>query len=84
MRLFPEKEKLGKMMRGGLPLIFAVAWAPMVWMLLASLLGPSMERLFGTWQPVVAVLTIVTAIVMLLLIAAFRRFGLKIFGAVTE
>lgn len=84
MRFFPDKEKLKKMMRGGLPLIFAVAWAPMVWMLLAALLGPVMGYLFSSWQAVVAILSVATLAVTLLLTVAFRRFGMKIFGVITE
>lgn len=84
MRLFPDKEQLKKMMRGGLPLIFAVAWAPMVWMLLAALLGPVMGLLFSSWQPVVAILSVATLAVTLLLNVVFRRYGLKIFGMLTE
>ncbi|NTU93590.1 MAG: hypothetical protein HGB29_05390 [Chlorobiaceae bacterium] len=79
MRLFPEKEKLKAIMKRWLPLLFAVAWTPMVWMLLAALIGPLMVRLFGSWQPVVAVLVVSTALVTGGMIAVFRRYGLKIF-----
>jgi hypothetical protein len=81
MGLFRKKEKkLNAFMRHGLPLVFAVAWAPMVWMLLAAVLGPVMERLFSSWQPIVAVLVALTALVTGGLSVMFRRFGLKIFG----
>jgi len=56
MKLFPDREKLKRYMKAGLPLIFAVAWTPVVWMLLAALFGPPMQRLFSAWQPVVAIL----------------------------
>lgn len=79
MRLFPKKETLQAFMTKGLPLIFAVAWIPVVWMLLVTVFGPVLERLFGTWQPVVGVLVVSTVLVTTALTIAFRRYGLKIF-----
>jgi hypothetical protein len=79
MRLFPEKEKMKVFMKKGLPLIFAVAWTPMVWMLLLAVLGPAMQYLFGSWQVVVAVLAVSTVLVSGSLTYLFSRYGLTIF-----
>jgi hypothetical protein len=80
MRVFPSRETMKAFMRKGLPFIFAVAWTPVVWMLLATLLGPAMERLFGAWQVVLAALVVATLSVTFALTQLFRRYGLKIFG----
>lgn len=79
MKLFPEKEKRKRFMKNGLPVIFTVAWTPVVWMLLATLLGPPMQQLFTAWQPVMLIIGVSTIIVMLILFRLFRRTGLKIF-----
>lgn len=79
MRLFPEKAKMQALMKKGLPVIFAVAWTPVVWMLMTAILGNAMERMIGSWQPVVAILGLTTIAVMSVLVIAFRRYGLKIF-----
>ncbi len=79
MGLFPEKEKMKGYMKAGLPLIFAVAWTPVVWMLLAAIFGPPMQRLFSTWQPVVGILALMTILVMAGLVRLFRSIGLRNF-----
>jgi len=77
MKLFPDRDKLKKYMKAGLPLIFAVAWTPVVWMLLAAVFGPPMQRLFSAWQPVVAILVVTTCLAMIGLVRLFRHVGLK-------
>jgi hypothetical protein len=77
MKLFPDKDKLKKKMKAGLPLIFAVAWTPVVWMLLAAVFGPPMQRVFSAWQPVVAILAVTTILAMVGLVRLFRYVGLK-------
>ncbi len=80
MRLFPEKEKMNTFRKKGLPIIFAVAWTPMVWMLMVALLGPAMQYLFADWRPIVAILVVSTLLVVFGLVGLFRRYALKIFG----
>ncbi|NTU58832.1 MAG: hypothetical protein HGB00_07955 [Chlorobiaceae bacterium] len=82
MGLFPDREKIKKYMKAGLPLIFAVAWTPVVWMLTAALFGPPMQRMLGSWQPVVAILAVVTFVVMVGLVRLFQRIGLRSFDKV--
>ncbi|NTW52154.1 MAG: hypothetical protein HGB22_06155 [Chlorobiaceae bacterium] len=77
MGLFPEREKMMRYMKAGLPLIFAVAWTPVIWMLLAAVFGPPMQRLFSSWQPVVAILATATVLVMVGLVRLFRSIGLR-------
>lgn len=77
MKWFPEKEKRKKYMKFGLPAVFTIAWTPVVWTVVAALLGPPMERVFSSWQPVVAVLSVATLLVMTLLLRVVRTAGLK-------
>jgi hypothetical protein len=79
MGLFPDREKLQRFMKSGLPLIFAIAWTPVVWMLLAAVFGPPMQRVFSAWQPVVAILASATLLVMVGIVRLFRRVGLRSF-----
>ena len=78
MKLFPDKEKRKNFMKGGLPVVLAVAWTPIVWMTLASFLGPAMERITGSWQVNVSILVVATLLVMIALIRVFKIAGLKI------
>jgi hypothetical protein len=80
MRLFPEREKMKTFMKKGLPIIFAVAWTPMVWMLMVALLGPVIQHLFADWRLIVSILVVATLLVMIGLVILFRRYALKIFG----
>jgi hypothetical protein len=79
MKLFPDEQKKKKFMKSGLPVVFTIAWTPIVWMLLASLMGPVIEPVFHSWQPVVLIIGVMTLLAMLLLIRLFRSVGLKVF-----
>ncbi|RXK88512.1 hypothetical protein EST62_03050 [Chlorobaculum sp. 24CR] len=81
MKLFPDKdkEKRKNFMKGGLPVVLAVVWAPIIWMALAAFLGPVMERVIGVWQLNVAILAVATLLAMVGLIRLFKLAGLKIF-----
>jgi len=79
MKLFPDKEKRKNFMKGGLPVVLAVVWSPIIWMVLAAFLGPAMERVIGVWQVHVAILGVVTLLAVAGLIRLFRLAGLKIF-----
>jgi membrane protein YdbS with pleckstrin-like domain len=79
MKLLPDKEKKKKFMKNGLPVIFAVAWTPIIWMVLVSIAGPLMERMFHAWQPVVIIIAVATVLVMIALIRLFKMAGSRIF-----
>jgi len=79
MKLFPDEQQKKRFMKNGLPVIFAVAWTPIVWMLLVLVAGPLMERMFNAWQPVVIILGFVTVLVMMALIRLFKMAGSRIF-----
>lgn len=80
MKIFPDEEKKKRFMKHKLPLVFAVAWTPIVWMALASVLGPLLERMVPVWQLVVLVIALVTALAMVGIVRFFRFIGLRVFG----
>ncbi|NTV03029.1 MAG: hypothetical protein HGB04_09680 [Chlorobiaceae bacterium] len=84
MRLLPEREKLKAFMKKGLPLIFAVAWTPVIWMALALLFGSVMERMFRSWQAAIGVLGVLALLLMAALVHLFRRYGLRMFEVASE
>ncbi|NTU53607.1 MAG: hypothetical protein HGA97_07935 [Chlorobiaceae bacterium] len=79
MKWFPEKEQRKRFMKRGLPTMFAIAWTPVIWMLLAALLGPLLDQWFTSWQPVVLILGAATLLVMIMLLRLLRNTGLKFF-----
>ncbi|MBN1928985.1 MAG: hypothetical protein JW764_05535 [Chlorobiaceae bacterium] len=80
MKLFPDEAKKKRFMKRGLPAIFAVAWTPIVWMAIAALLGPVLERIVPAWQLVFVVIATATALAMVGVVRFFRFMGLKVFG----
>jgi hypothetical protein len=79
MKLFPDEQKKRKFMKNGLPAVFAIAWTPIIWMLLVMVAGPLMERMFHAWQPVVIIIGIMTLLVMFALIRLFKMAGSRFF-----
>jgi len=84
MGFFPDRDKLKAFMKKGLPLIFAVAWTPVLWMALAALFGSAMERLLGSWQVTVGILGVAALLLMGTLVLLFRRYGLGIFQVMSD
>jgi ribose/xylose/arabinose/galactoside ABC-type transport system permease subunit len=80
MRLFPDREKLKSFMKKGLPVVFTVVWAPMIWMLLASLFGPLANRLFTVWQIPAIIIAVATLAVTVSLALWLSQLSLKKFG----
>lgn len=79
MRLFPDEQTKKRFMKNGLPVIFGVVWTPIIWMLLVSIAGPLMQRMFQAWQPVVISLALATLLVMVALIRLFKMAGSRFF-----
>lgn len=80
MKFFPDEEKKKRFMKNGLPVVFAVAWTPIIWMVLAAVLGPVLERVLPVWQLVVLIIAMLSVLAMVMLVRVFRILGLKIFG----
>lgn len=78
MRLFPDREKLKVVMKKWLPVVFAIAWAPVIWMFLALLLGSWMQHLVGSWWAVVVLVSAVTAAIVLFVVRFFRKMSCRI------
>jgi len=80
MKFFPDEEKKKRFMKNGLPVVFAVAWTPIIWMVLAAVLGPVLERVLPVWQLVVLIIAMLSVLAMVMLVRLFRLLGLKFFG----
>jgi len=80
MKFFPDEEKKKRFMKNGLPVVFAVAWTPIIWMVLAAVLGPVLERVLPVWQLVVLIIAMLSVLAMVMLVRLFRILGLKFFG----
>lgn len=80
MKFFPDEEKKKRFMKNGLPVVFAVAWTPIIWMVLAAVLGPVLERVLPVWQLVVFIIAMLSVLAMVMLVRLFRLLGLKFFG----
>ncbi|ACF11712.1 conserved hypothetical protein [Chlorobaculum parvum NCIB 8327] len=80
MKFFPDEEKKKRFMKNGLPVMFAVAWTPIIWMVLAAVLGPVLERVLPVWQLVVLIIAMLSVLAMVMLVRLFRILGLKFFG----
>ncbi|HHE07759.1 MAG TPA: hypothetical protein ENL01_02440 [Chlorobaculum parvum] len=80
MKIFPNEEEKKRFMKHKLPLVFAVAWTPIVWMALTFMLGPLLERMVPVWQLVVLVIALATALAMVGIVRFFRFIGLRVFG----
>jgi hypothetical protein len=79
MRLFPEREKMKVFMSRWLPVLLAVAWAPLVWMILAALLGSWLQSISCSWQVVMIVLALATLGSTFGLLRLFGLFSRNIF-----
>jgi len=80
MKIFPDEETRKRFMKNGLPVLLAVVWAPIIWMVLAAVLGPLLERVLPLWQLVFLVIGMMTVFAMVMLVRLFRIVGLKVFG----
>jgi len=75
MKLFPDIETRKIFMKKGLPVILAFAWAPIVWMLLSSLLAPVLSGFTDSFLLAQSVIVPVTVLVLLVFIRIFRFIG---------
>jgi len=80
MKLFGDPEFRKRFMKSGLPFILAVAWAPIIWMVLTALLGSFLLRLTSS---VLVVQTIVLPLPLLsifLFLRVFRVLSDRFYG----
>lgn len=80
MKLFTDLETRKRFMKKGLPLILAVAWAPIVWMLLTAVLAPVLLPATRSIILVQGVILPLTVAVLLLFLRFFRLLGEKFYG----
>jgi len=79
MKLFPDIETRKLFMKKGLPFILALAWAPIVWMLLSSLLAPFLSGFTGSFLLAQSVIVPVTVLVLFVFVRIFRFIGKYIY-----
>ena len=77
MKLFPDEEQKRRFMKTGLPVIFGIAWAPIITMVVMALLGPALIALTGSLALMLGVIFIITMLVTSLLLWFFMRIGRK-------
>ena len=78
MKLFPDLETRKRFMKKGLPVVLAVAWAPILWMLLRASLAPLLMQTTGSLLLGQAVILPLTAAVLFFFLRLFRFIGEKI------
>ena len=80
MKLFPDFDTKKRFMKTALPVIFAIAWAPIIWMVLIATLGQGLFALTGSWLIGQVVTIVIVFFVTSLLSGAFIRLGSKFYS----
>lgn len=80
MKLFSDIETRKLFMKKWLPVILALAWAPILWMFLSSLLAPVLIQVIGSFVLAQAVILPLTVLLLLVFIRLFVYIGKKIYG----
>lgn len=79
MKLFPDIGTRKLFMKKGLPFILAFAWAPIVWMLLSSMLAPFLSGFTGSFLLAQGLIVPLTILVLFLFVRLFRFIGKYIY-----
>jgi membrane protein YdbS with pleckstrin-like domain len=77
MKLFPDVETRKRFMKTALPVIFGIAWVPIIWMIVLSTVGPALFAVTGSWPVVHGAILIIVLLVISLFIKLFMRIGRK-------
>ncbi len=77
MKLFPDVETRKRFMKTALPVIFGIAWTPILWMLVLSTVGPALFSVTGSWPVTHGAVIIMVLLVTSLFIKLFMRIGRK-------
>ncbi len=80
MKLFPDFETKKRFMKTGLPIIFGIAWSPIIWMVVIAILGQGVFALTGSWIITQAVVLAIVAFMLYLLLRVFMQVGSKFYG----
>ncbi|NMW20745.1 MAG: hypothetical protein HKK67_03780 [Chlorobiaceae bacterium] len=79
MALFPDSETKKRFMKTGLPIMLGIAWAPIIWMLFISSLGPLLFALTGSWTATQVVVLLAVLLATYFLLRFFMRVGTKFY-----
>ncbi len=80
MKLFPDLESKKRFMKTALPVILAIAWAPIIWMVVIATLGQGVFALTGSWLIAQAVAIVVVLAISPLISMVFVRLGAKFYS----
>ncbi|MCF8383383.1 MAG: hypothetical protein K9G39_07305 [Chlorobium sp.] len=80
MKLFGDPEFRKRFMKSGLPVILAVAWAPIIWMAFTALLGPLLFRITSSFLVVQTIVLPLTLLSLFLFLRAFRVISSRFYG----
>jgi hypothetical protein len=80
MKLFPDFETKKRFMKTGLPIIFGIAWSPIVWIVVIATIGQGVFALTGSWLVTQALILVIVLFVMALFLRVFMRIGSKFHG----
>ncbi len=77
MKLFPDVETRKQFMKTALPVIFGIAWTPIIWMIVLSTIGPALFAVTGSWPVSQGAILLIVLLVTSLFIKLFMRIGRK-------
>ncbi|MFZ4525544.1 MAG: hypothetical protein ACOYOE_08365 [Chlorobium sp.] len=77
MKLFPDVETRKRFMKTALPVIFGIAWTPIIWMMVLSIVWPALFAVTGSWPVAQGAIIIIVILVTSLFIKLFMRIGRK-------
>ncbi len=80
MKLFSDSDAKKRFMKTGLPIIVAIAWSPIIWIVVAALLWPALFALTASWVIAQVVILAVVVLVIFFLLRLFMRTGRKFYS----
>ena len=80
MKLFTDADRKKRFMKTGLPVMFGIAWAPIIWILIIPILGPILFTLTGSWLVAQGAVLVVVLLLIFLLLKVFKGLGDKFYS----
>jgi len=80
MKILPEPESRKRFMKNGLPVILAVAWAPIIWMLFMAIFAPLLLPFMKSFILVQVIVVPLAAVFLVFLLRLFRSLSGKFYG----
>ena len=80
MKFFSDSDAKKRFMKTGLPIMFGIAWTPIIWMVFTASLGPVLFALTGSWPVTLGVTVLIVLIADYLLLKAFQGISDKFYS----